>query len=79
MAHNVSIYMLVYVDLAGDKYNRYIQTGVLIFINKDYNHCNINSKVTVEASNFGSDFWAMKSGVEIVEALGKIYENLDYQ
>ena len=61
--------MFVNDDLAGGKSTRRIQTGLLIFINKDPIHWYSKRQETVEASNFGSEFCAMKSGVEIVEAL----------
>ena len=55
--------------LAGGKSTRSSQTGVLVFINKAPIYCYGNIWATVEASTFVAEFCAMKSGVEMFEAL----------
>ena len=45
------------------------QTGVLIFINKAPINWYSKSQTTVEANAFGAEFCAMKSLVEMIEAL----------
>ena len=61
--------MFVDADLSGEKLTRHSQTGVLIFINKNIIHWYSKSQETVETSNFGAYFCAMKAGVDMVEAL----------
>ena len=61
--------MFVDADLVGDNSTRSSQTGVLVFINKAPIYCYSNIWATVEASTFVAEFCAMKSGVEIFEAL----------
>ena len=56
-------------DLAGDKRNRQSQTGVLIFCNKAPIHWYSKRQPIVESSTFGSKFRAMKTAVEMIEAL----------
>ena len=69
MGHEVSIYVFFDSDLAGDKYTRRIQTGVLIFINKYPIHWYSKSQVNFKEINFGVEFYATNTGVEIVEDL----------
>ena len=45
------------------------QTGVLIFINKAPIHWYSKSQTKVEASIFGAELCAMKTAVEMIEAL----------
>ena len=45
------------------------QTCVLIFINKTLIHWYSKSQTTVVASTFGAELCAMKTAVEIIEAL----------
>ena len=67
--HEVSIYVFFDANhLTGDKSTSYSQKGVLIFINKSPIHWYIKSQATVEAISFGSEFCAINSGVEMVEA-----------
>ena len=61
--------MFVDSDLAGDNSTRHIQKGVFIFMNKAPTYCYIKIQATVEAINFGSEFCAMKTGVDMVDAL----------
>ena len=56
-------------DLTGDKSNRRSQTGVLIFCNKAPIHWYSKRQPTVESSTFGAEFRAMKTAVELTEAL----------
>ena len=56
-------------DLAGDKSNRRSQTGVLIFCNKAPIHWYSKRQPSVESSTFGAEFRAMKTAVELTEAL----------
>ena len=49
--------------------DRNIQKGVLIFIIKSPIHLYSKSQTTVEASTFGADLCAMKTVVEMIEAL----------
>ena len=53
----------------GNLEDQKIQTGVLIFINKAPIHWYSKSQTTVEASTFGAKLCAMKTTVEIIEAL----------
>ena len=64
-----SVSIFVDADLAGDKRNRRSQTGILIFVNKAPIHWYSKRQPTVEASTFGAEFRAMKTGVEMVESL----------
>ncbi len=65
----VSTSAFVDADLAGDKKNRRSQTGVLIFCNKAPIHWYSKRQHTVETSTFGAEFRAMKTAVELTEAL----------
>ena len=56
-------------DLAGDRKNRRSQTGVLIFCNKAPIYWYSKRQPTVETSTFGAEFRAMKTSIEMVEAL----------
>ena len=60
--HEVSISMLVDVELEGDKSTRRIHTGVFIFISKDPIHWYIKRQATIEVSNFGAELFSMKAG-----------------
>ncbi len=61
--------MFVDADLAGDKKTRRSQTGLLIFMNRAPIIWYSKRQNTVETSTFGSEFTAMKIGVELIEAL----------
>ena len=56
-------------DLVGDKINRRSQTGVPIFFNNAPIHWYSKRQPSVEASTFGAEFRAMKTAVELTEAL----------
>ena len=61
--------MSVDAALSGGMSNRHIHTGLLIFINESPIHLYIKRGEIVEDINFGAEFYAMKAGVEMVEAL----------
>ena len=63
--------MTCFVDAnhAGNVKDRRSQTGILIFINKAPIHWFSKRQSTVEASTFGAEFCAMKTAVEMIEAL----------
>ena len=65
----MSTSVFVDADLAGDKRSRRSQTGALIFCNKAPMHWHSKCQPTVESSAFGSEFRAMKTAVEMTEAL----------
>ena len=65
----VSISVFVDANHAGDKSDRKSQTGILIFINKAPIHWYSKKQNTVESSTFGAEFCAMRTAVEMVEAL----------
>ena len=65
----LTISAFVDADLAGDKLNRRSQTGILIFCNKAPIHWYSKRQPTVETSTFGAEFCAMKTVVELIEAL----------
>jgi len=67
--HSISIAVFVDANHAGDKSDRRSQTGVLIFINKAPIHWYSKKQNTVEASTFGAEFCAMRTAVEMIEAL----------
>ena len=67
--YDVSINVFVDANHAGDKSDRRSQTGVLIFINKAPIHWYSKKQNTVEASTFGAEFCAMRTAVEMIEAL----------
>ena len=66
---DVSISVFVDANHAGDKSDRRSQTGILIFINKSPVHWYSKKQNTVEASTFGAEFCAMRTAVEMIEAL----------
>ena len=70
-ARGLSVSMSVFVDadLGGNKLNRRSQIGILIFVNKSPIHWFSKRQPSVEASTFGAEFRAMKTAVELVEAL----------
>jgi hypothetical protein len=65
----VTITCFVDANHAGNQSDRRSQTGVLIFINKAPIHWFSKRQPTVEASTFGAEFCAMKTAIEMVEAL----------
>ena len=66
---SVSTHCFVDSDHAGNTVTRRSQTGLLLFVNRApivwYSKC----QNTVETSTFGSEFIAMKTAVEQIEAL----------
>ena len=66
---DVSISAFVDANLAGNLKDRRSQSGVLIFVNKAPIQWFSKRQASVETSTFGSEFCAMKIGVELVEAL----------
>ena len=67
--NSVSTHCFVDANHAGNKANRWSQTGILIFVNKSPVIAFSKRQNTVETSTFGSEFTALKSAVELVEAL----------
>ena len=56
-------------DHAGNKVNQKSQTRVLIFLNRAPIHWFSKRQNLVETSTFGSEFCALKTGIEVVEGL----------
>lgn len=56
-------------DHAGDKVTRRSRTGALVFANMSPVAWHSKKQSSVESSSFGSEFSAMKTGVEIIEGL----------
>ena len=67
--HEVSISMFVDAGIAGDKSTRRSQMRFDIFMNKAPIQGYIKRQENFEASNFGAEFCATKTGVEMVEYL----------
>ena len=67
--HPISTSAFADADLAGHKITRRSQTGVLIFCNKAHIHWYSKRQPTVESSTFDAEFRAMKTTVELTEAL----------
>ena len=65
----MSTHMFFDADLAGNKITRRSQTGILIFCNRAPIIWYSKRKNTVETSTFGSEFTAMKTGIELIEGL----------
>ena len=63
--------MVAFVDSdhAGDKVTRRSRTGVLIFLNRAPIVWYSKKQNSIETSSFGSEFSAMKTGVELIEGL----------
>ena len=70
-ARGLEAFISIFVDAdhAGNKVNRRSQTGILIFLNRAPIHWFSKAQPSVESSTFGAEFCAMKTGVEMVEAL----------
>ena len=66
---HVVITCFVDANHAGDRTDRRSHTGILLFVNKAPTHWYSKKQSTVEASTFGAEFCAMKTAVEMVEAL----------
>ena len=65
----MSAHMFVDVDMAGNMVNRRSRKGILIFCNRAPILWHSKRQTTVEISMFGSEFTAMKTGIELVEGL----------
>jgi hypothetical protein len=65
----VQITTFVDSDHAGDKVTRRSRTGVLIFLNSAPIVWYSKKQNSIESSTFGSEFTAMKTGVELTEGL----------
>ena len=65
----VSMHCFVDADHASNKVTRKSQTGILIFINRAPISWYSKRQNTVESSTFGSEFIAMKTAVELLQAL----------
>jgi hypothetical protein len=65
----VSMHCFVDADHASNKVTRKSQTGILIFINRAPISWFSKRQNTVESSTFGSEFIAMKTAVEMLQAL----------
>ena len=70
-ARGLPIQMTTFVDSdhAGDKRTRRSRTGVLIFLNMAPTLWMSRKQTSIETSSFGSEFSAMKTGVELSEGL----------
>jgi hypothetical protein len=66
-----SVQMTTFVDSdhAGDKVTRRSRTGVLVFLNRAPVVWFSKKQNSIETSSFGSEFTAMKQGVEISEGV----------
>jgi len=66
-----SVQMTTFVDSdhAGDQVSRRSRTGVLIFLNRSPIVWHSKKQNSIESSSFGSEFTAMKVGVELSEGL----------
>ena len=65
----VACHCFVDADHAGDRVTRRSHTGILIFLNRAPIIWFSKKQNTVETSTFGSEFVAMKTAVELIEAL----------
>jgi hypothetical protein len=65
----VEIHCFVDADHAGDRLTRRSQTGIIIFLNRAPIIWYSKKQNTVETSTFGSEFIAMKTAIELIEAL----------
>ena len=66
---SVSMHCFVDSDHAGNTVTRRSQTGLLLFVNRAPIVWYSKHQNTVKTSTFGSEFIAMKTGVEQIEAL----------
>ena len=67
--NEVSIYAFVDYDIARNNSSSRNQTGVLIFNNKSPFRWYSNSQANAQASNFGAEFFSMKTGTDILDDL----------
>ena len=67
--HAVSTHCFIDADHASNMVTRRLQTGILIFLNKAPIVRYSKRQNTVETSTFGSEFIAMRTAVEHIEAL----------
>ena len=69
LGHPVQMTTFVDSDHAGDKVTRRSRSGVLVFLNRAPIVWYSKKQNSIETSSFGSEFTAMKVGVEISEGL----------
>jgi Reverse transcriptase (RNA-dependent DNA polymerase) len=69
LGNNVEIHCFVDSDHASDTVSRKSQTGILIFLNRAPLIWYSKKQNSVESSTFGSEFVAMKTAVEQIQAL----------
>jgi len=67
--NSVVVTCFVDADHAGDRVTRRSQTGILIFANRAPIVWHSKRQNTVETSTFGSEFVALKTAVELIEAV----------
>ena len=60
--------MFVDANHLGNVKDNLSQTGVLIFVNEAPIHWYIKNQPSVETSTFGAEFYAIKVGVDMLEA-----------
>jgi hypothetical protein len=65
----VEIHVFVDADDAGDRVTRRSHTGIFIFLNRTPIIWYSKKQNTVETSTFGSEFIAIRTAVELIEAL----------
>ena len=65
----VNISMFVDANHAGNTLDRRSQSGILFFVNRTPIHWYSKKQPYVETSTFGSEFCAMKIGLQMVEGL----------
>ena len=66
---SIQINCYVDVDHTGDKATTRSHTRILIFVNMDLIYCFSKRQNTIESSNFGLEYIAMRIAVEKVKAL----------
>jgi len=65
----VELTMFVDASHATNLVTRQSRTGVLIYVNKAPIVCYSKKQNSIETSSFGSEFMALKTGVELLEGL----------
>ena len=69
LGRSVQITAFVDLDHAGDLISRRSRTGVLIYINQAPIIWHSKCQNSVETSTFGSEFMALKTGIELIKGL----------
>ena len=67
--HDIIVTCFVDANHASNLKDRKSQTGILIFLNRAPVHWYSKTQPSVEASTFGAEFYALKTAVEMIEAL----------